>query len=589
MKKTAGIGDIIRDGNELLISVSGAGIARYNGRETTFITEEKDSIAANNVNHLMRDSKGNIWMTSHMTGVTKYQADPLDQLEPQEQADGSRVIKYNTNNGLNNNRILQIAEDRIGNLWLASYGGGLNIFDGKEFTYLGTDQGLTSDNIYSVIADNDGNIWAGTQNGVDKITLSDQGEIKDITNYDKYDGFTGIETNGMANFKDSEGNLWFGTIKGVMRYSPSADKFNPTPPVVNITKLRLFFKDVDWNEESHQKYLSGVRSWHQLPEDLTLPYDMNHVSFDFEALSFQVPEKVKYQWKLEGLDKDWTPVASKTEAVYPNLPPGNYVFQVNASNNDGVWNEVPASFSFNIQPPWWGTWWFRALAVIFLIGMVLALYKWRVHAIKQKKDEFEYMVKLKTKEVVEQKNEILVKSKKLEESYSNLELLSDVGKSITANLSVSKIVDTVYENVNALMKAEIFWIGIYDEQKKAIEFSGALEDGEKLPNFCCKLTEEDRLAVWCFKNQQEVFINDYTTQYQKYTGRELDAIVGKPTRSIIYVPLVSQGQAFGVISVQSYQKNAYDQHHLSLIRNIAVHTKIALENASAYEKNYRTV
>ena len=580
----AKVADIIRDGNEFLISVYGKGVARYDGRETTFITVQKDGITTNSVDHLMKDSKGNIWMASKSMGVSKYQADPLRQLEPQDPPEGSRVINYNTSNGLNNDYILQIAEDNHGHLWFASYGGGLNIFDGNSFRYLDTEKGLTSDNIYSVIADDEGNIWAGTQNGVDKITLDDQGEIEKIVNYDKYDGFTGIENNSMANYKDELGNLWFGTIKGVMRYKPSADRFNPTPPITNITNLKLFFKDVDWNQDSYQKYLSGIQSWHHLPQDLKLPHDLNHVTFSFEALSFQVPEKVQYQWKLEGLDREWSPVSSKTEAVYPNLAPGSYTFHVKASNNHGVWNELPASFSFTVDPPWWGTWWFRALLVLIFVGGGVAIYKWRVQAIQKKKRELEKMVKQKTKEVVQQKDEILVQSKKLEESYHNLELLSDVGKSITSNLTVCNITDTVYENVNNLMKAEIFWIGIYDEQNQSIVFNGAVEAGEELPTFSCKLSEDDRLAVWCFKNQKEVYINDYSKEYSKYAGKATDAIAGKPTQSIIYVPLVSNGKTLGVLSVQSYQKNAYDEHHLSLIRNIAVHTKIALENAAAYEK-----
>ncbi len=584
LQKNDKIGDMIRDGNELLIGVLGRGVARYDGRRTAFITAEKDGIISDRIDHLMKDSKGNIWMSSRRTGVSKYQSNPLRPLEPQGTNEPTRVVNYDSKNGLNNDYISQIAEDKNGNLWLASYGGGLNIFDGREFQYLDTEKGLTSDNIYSVIADDEGNIWAGTQNGVDKITIDDQGEITSIINYDKYDGFTGIESNSMANFKDHEGNLWFGTIKGVMRYKPSSDQVNPTPPVTNITRMKLFFKDVDWNEQSYQKYLSGVDNWHQLPRDLMLPYDLNHVTFSFEALSFRVPEKVKYQWKLEGLDKEWAPVTGNTEAVYPNLPPGSYRFQVRASNNDGVWNEVPASFSFKIDPPWWGTWWFKLLLVAGIAGLAIGFYKWRVHSIKQKKNDLEQKVRQKTTEVVRQKDEILVKSKQLEESYHNLELLSDVGKSITSNLSVSKIIDTVYENVNSLMKAEVFWIGIYQKDISAIEFQGGLEAGEKLPNFCCSLADKDRLAVWCFENQEEVFINDYSKEYKKYTDRKLDAIAGEPTQSIIYVPLVSQGRPFGVISVQSYQKNAYDEHHLSLIRNIAVHTKIALENASAYEK-----
>ncbi len=584
LPETAKIGDIIKDGNELLISVYGKGIARYNGRETTFITSENDGIATNHMDHLMKDSKGNIWMASKSSGVTRYRADPLNALDPQEGAEEEKVKNFNSQNGLNNDYIIQIAEDKTGNLWFASYGGGLNIYDGSQFSYLDTEGGLTSDNIYSVIADDEGNIWAGTQNGVDKIVINDQGAVISITNFDKYDGFTGIESNSMANFKDAEGNLWFGTINGVMRYNPAADRMNPTPPVTNITKMKLFFKDVDWNESSYQKYLSGVNNWHKLPIDLSLPYDMNHVSFNFEALSFQVPEKVKYQWRLQGLDKDWSPVTSKTEAVYANLAPGNYTFEVKASNNDGVWNESPASFSFNISPPWWGTWWFRALMLVLFTGSGILFYKWRVRSIRQKKDELEKMVAQKTQEVVKQKDEILVQSRKLEESYHNLELLSEVGKSITANLCVSSIIETVYENINSLMKAEVFWIGIYQPDKQAIEFQGGLEDGEKLPNFCCTLADDDRLAIWCFKNQKEVFINDYSVEYNKYTNKELDAIAGKPTQSIIYVPLISQGRSFGVLSVQSYEKNAYDEHHLSIIRNIAVHTKIALENASAYEK-----
>jgi signal transduction histidine kinase len=218
------------------------------------------------------------------------------------------------------------------------------------------------------------------------------------------------------------------------------------------------------------------------------------------------------------------------------------------------------------------------------MGLVVGFYKLRIHSIKRKKNELEKMVRQKTQEVVKQKDEIIVQSKKLEDSYHNLELLSDVGKSITANLSVGSIIDTVYENVNNLMKAEVFWIGIYNEKKKAIEFQGGVEAGKKLSNFCCILAEDDRLAVWCFKNQQEVFINDYSKEYHRYADKQLDAIAGEPTQSIIYVPLISHGEAFGVLSVQSYEKNAYDEHHLSLIRNIAVHTKIALENASAYEK-----
>jgi ligand-binding sensor domain-containing protein len=199
LEQASGVGDIIWDGNELLISVLGKGVARYNGRHTEFITAEQDDILSNRIDHLMKDSKGNIWMSAKRAGVSKFQGNPLRPVESRDEDSGSRVVNYDADNGLNNEYIMQIAEDKNGNLWMASYGSGLNIFDGEEFRYLDSEGGLTSDNIYSVIADNEGNIWAGTQNGVDKITVNDQGEIQCIINYDKYDGFSGIVSKSMAN------------------------------------------------------------------------------------------------------------------------------------------------------------------------------------------------------------------------------------------------------------------------------------------------------------------------------------------------------------------------------------------------------
>ena len=350
----AGIGDIIKDGEDYWIGVFGRGVAKFDGENTTYINMASDSIVGNNITHIMKDSRGDLWFASNLSGVTKFRPEPSVDLESRTQDQGRNVTNYQSGSGLNNDYVLQIAEDKNGTLWMATYGGGLNIFQGDSIHVVDTENGLTSDNVYSVISDDEGNIWAGTQNGVDKLTIDDRGNLETIENFDKYDGFTGIETNGMANYKDREGNLWFGTIKGAMRYKPGADRYNPIPPTINITDMRLFFKDVDWEKPYFQEFAGEVPSWFHLPEKLSLPHDMNHVSFDFEALSFQVPEKVKYQWRLRGLDKEWSPVSEKTEAIYANLPPGEYTFEVMASNNDGVWNPDPASYAFIVTPPWWG-------------------------------------------------------------------------------------------------------------------------------------------------------------------------------------------------------------------------------------------
>ncbi len=110
---------------------------------------------------------------------------------------------------------------------------------------------------------------------------------------------------------------------------------------IHISSIKLFFREINWRAEEYKQFLSDVTSWFNLPADLVFPHDSNHLSFTFEALSYQVPEKVRYQWKLEGLDKEWSPVSTNTEAVYANIPPGEYTFMVKAMNNDGIWNQTP--------------------------------------------------------------------------------------------------------------------------------------------------------------------------------------------------------------------------------------------------------
>ena len=152
-----------------------------------------------------------------------------------------------------------------------------------------------------------------------------------------------------------------------MWYDPKKTESNLLEPETHISSIKLFFREIDWRGENYKRFHTDVSSWFNLPSGLVFPHDSNHLSFSFEALSYQVSEKVRYQWKLEGLDKEWSPVSNKTEAVYANIPPGEYLFMVKAMNNDGIWNRTPTTFSFRIKPPWWGTWYFFIIMPILVL------------------------------------------------------------------------------------------------------------------------------------------------------------------------------------------------------------------------------
>jgi len=194
----------------------------------------------------------------------------------------------------------------------------------------------------------------------------------------------------------------------------------------------------------------------------------------------------------------------------------------------------------------------------------------------------EEQVAQRTKQVVKQKEEI-------EQAYQNTKLLSEIGMDIISTLSTDQIVDKVYEKVNTLMDATAFALGIYNKEKNTIDFINSFEKGVKLPLASAPLNDEDQLYSYCYLKQEEVFINDYEQEYQKYVSVVKGPIVGENPVSIIYLPLTLKDNKIGVITVQSFEKNAYTPYHLDILRNLAVSVSTAIENASLYERQEEKV
>lgn len=177
-------------------------------------------------------------------------------------------------------------------------------------------------------------------------------------------------------------------------------------------------------------------------------------------------------------------------------------------------------------------------------------------------------------------------------SAYNFKLLSDIGNAITSSLSVEQVIKTVYTYVNQLMDADVVGVGIYKKEKNRIEFPSIIENGVMLPFHYDNLSEENRLSVYCFKNNKEIIVGDLLSNYEQYVPNTTiySPKAGDVTNSIIYLPLTTkEKKQIGVITVQSFQKNAYTDYHLYILRNIAVFASIALENAILYSHLERTV
>ncbi|MFC2130033.1 tetratricopeptide repeat protein [Bacteroidota bacterium] len=221
-----------------------------------------------------------------------------------------------------------------------------------------------------------------------------------------------------------------------------------------------------------------------------------------------------------------------------------------------------------------------AIAAVVLIAL-LAFFIYKRFLLKKKSN---ILLENKNQQITQQNIEISTQKENIERAYKNVKMLSEIGQNITTNLTVEIIIDTVYDNVSALMNSTVFGIGVYNQDKNRLEFIGAKELGESLPFFHFDLTDNNRLAVLCFNKQTEIMISSYMEEIPGYFPTIPAPIVGKNTESLLYLPLNVKEKRIGVISVQSFEKNAYTDYHLDILRNLSIYVAIALDNAEAYKQ-----
>jgi len=174
----------------------------------------------------------------------------------------------------------------------------------------------------------------------------------------------------------------------------------------------------------------------------------------------------------------------------------------------------------------------------------------------------------KQKEEIDHKaHELSIQKENLQQSYNNIEQLGEIGRKITSSLSVEKIISTVYSNVNAIMDASVFGIGIYNETLKRIEFPATYEEGQALPFYYNSLGDQNRFAVICFKERKEIVMGNVDEEYKLHSQEVLTPHEGRQAVSLIYLPLLFKEKKLGVVTVQSFEQNAYSDYHLFMLQH----------------------
>ncbi len=290
------------------------------------------------INSVFIDSEKSIWVGT-MNGYYIRKSDHDDWTKG-----NSRLSK----------QVKTIGEDVEGKIWMGTTSG-LYILNkqGAIEKILRMGDPLVNDFIYGILRDNQGDMWFSHNKG---LTRFDH-EKKTFRDFSVDDGLQSNEFNTGAYFKSSSGELFFGGINGTNSFYPEDIQDNLQIPSVQITRIDL----------NDKPYLSDTVYWAQ--KKLQLDYTDNTLAFEFAGLEFTEPIKNQYAWRMSGIDKDWVLSGNKRFTRYANIPPGDYRFEVKASNNDGIWNETPTVLQIEIIPPFWQTEWFNIAITIITLGL----------------------------------------------------------------------------------------------------------------------------------------------------------------------------------------------------------------------------
>jgi ligand-binding sensor domain-containing protein/signal transduction histidine kinase len=362
------------------------------GAYSTLTYTDAQGLPQNSVYAVSQTREGSVWAGTLSGGVSQF--------------NGGKFTNYSTRNGLVSNTIDAILETSDGTTWFATPNGLSALSKGQWQTFkvqdglpsdrvnclaedptgvlwVGTDDGLAFFNsgrlqtptkvpaslheqILGLVANGSGSLWIATTSHVLRVTRDNlrNGQLTDadVSEFGVADGLHGSEgvRRNRSVTNDPSGMVWFSLSSGLSVVDPSRLGRNSTPAIVHINALAADGNPVE------------------LSQSIRIPSARQRIAFSFAGLSLAIPERVKFRYRLENFDHEWSGPVSVGEAIYTNLSPGSYRFQVMASNSDGSWNSAVASIGFEIAPAFWQTWWFR-LSGLLALGLVgLAFYRIRL-------------------------------------------------------------------------------------------------------------------------------------------------------------------------------------------------------------------
>ncbi|NVJ61869.1 MAG: diguanylate cyclase [Gammaproteobacteria bacterium] len=591
------------------IGTIGSGLNRFNPDTEIFTHYQFDPDNPNSLSHdrvktIFEDQRGTIWVGTR---------GGLNRFDPESQQFKRYRFDQKNSDTISSEVIFSIIEDHNGLLWIGTNNGMIR-FDplNEDYQHFNESDGLPNNVIYTIEQDSQYNLWVSTNNGLSRYNP----ERNEFTSYYAVHGLQSNEFNGGASFKSSRGELFFGGINGFNRFFPEQLNVEHQKPKVVFTDMLLLNESVPIVPESGSDGInnsgvnnsgvnnsgvnnSGVNTSDKKPkgikasannqseasvaigrqkaksgytleqaisftQELTLTHRENLVAFEFSSLHFSNPNESQYAYMLEGFDSDWIMAGHKNRrATYTNLPRGDFILRVKASNYDGVWSEQPSSIRVTVLPPPWLSWWAYTIYSVVLVGSISA-----------------YIIRHRKKLIAERQ----FLEAQIQKRTKAIRTLADIAKDISSTLTIEQLITQLHNHLAKSLDLTVLALGVLEQESNRIRFESALENGQTMPLFYRDIDPKNDLAGWCVVIGEEILLRQYSDRFA-FLSQSNEPVVGGKMQSVIYLPIRSRSnKMLGCLTIQSVKVDMFSDDDVDFIRTITNYAGIALDNIISHEE-----
>lgn len=544
----------------------------------------------NHISQLLEDHEGSLWLSSGSNGLERLKDGQLTTYTSKDGLpSGASFWLYEDHQGIlwlmgaggllcSRDRshvrfeivpgfekdVMCLLEDAEGVFWVGTGGNGLKRWQGGKVTTYTTRDGLFDDAIWAILEDRHADLWMTSDHGICRIRKRDLNDFAagkihhlDAVAYGLDDGLPTAEFNGgfqPSGWTMQDGRLLFSGAKGPLVVDPDLVYRDLTPPPSTIESVVI-------NQHSYNPYRAA-----------RVPPGQGEIEFQYTGIDFMAPHGVRFKYQLVGFDRDWIDAGARRSAYYTNIPPGHYTFRVMAGSRDGAWNEAGATFDLVLEAHFYRTYWAYSLYALALVLLAAGLYRLRVRRMQAHEAELVRVVEQRTRELqadIARREQAEVALGRLNRA---LHTLNRCNQELVRAVEEEELLREVCKVAVEVGGYSLAWVGYaeHDEHKsvRVVGHFGSEQGYLDLVRVSWDDSERGRGPVGsAIRTGNACLIRNVYTDTAFSPWRE--EAMRRGYASLIAIPLKSDGQTFGALTIYAREADAFDAEEAGQLTELA--------------------